>query len=92
MMPLYAVAARLVPLGDVKMLRHAFETPIDVTSVQVVPVSLDVQMFPPSTAAASLTPSDEDVIEVQTATVFGDLDQNAPESSERHSSVPEAAA
>ena len=92
MMPLYAAAARLVPLGDAKMLRHAFETPVDVTSFQELPVSLDVQRLPPSTAAANLTPSDEHVIEIQPFDAERDTDQDPPESTEDHSIPPEAAA
>ena len=39
-----------------------FVLPTEVSSVQVAPESVEVQMFPGETAAASLVPSLEDVI------------------------------
>jgi len=39
--------------------------PVLVTSVHAAPLSVEVQMLPPSTTAASFVPSPEDVMENQ---------------------------
>ena len=44
------------------MANQAFVLPTDVSSVHVAPESVDVQMFPLVTVAASLVPSLEDVM------------------------------
>eukprot|EP00966_Prymnesium_polylepis_P113998 2634811-Prymnesium_polylepis.2 len=89
MMPLYAATARLMPLGDTKISRQSFETPVDVTSFQELPVSLDIQRLPPDTAAASFTPSDEDVIERQFLAVRVVYSvHDPPESTDDHSEPP----
>ena len=42
---------------------HFFVLPTEVSSVHVAPEFVEVQMFPPSTQAASLVPSLDDVME-----------------------------
>ena len=44
---------------------HLFVDPTEVSSVQVTPELIEIQMLPPSTTAASFVPSAEDVIDVQ---------------------------
>jgi hypothetical protein len=59
------VAASLVPSLEDVMANHFFMIPVEVTSVQFAPESVDVQMFPSQTTAASLVPSLEDVMPLQ---------------------------
>ena len=56
----------MVPSLEDVMPRHSFVLPTEVSSVQVAPESVEVQMFPsrcfPPTVAASFVPSLEDVM------------------------------
>ena len=74
MFPSQTTAASLTPSLEDVMPNHFFMIPVEVTSVQFAPESVDVQMFPsltvfpwfPSqTTAASLVPSLEDVMPLQ---------------------------
>ena len=74
MFPSQTTAASLTPSLEDVMPNHFFMIPVELTSVQFAPESVDVQMFPsltvfpwfPSqTTAASLVPSLEDVMPLQ---------------------------
>ena len=66
------------------MPRHSFVLPTEVSSIQVAPESVEVQMFPPKTVAASLVPSLEDVMSYQSFVLPTEVSsvQVAPESVE----------
>jgi hypothetical protein len=51
-----------VPSLEDVILSHSFVLPTEVSSVQVAPESVEVQMFPPSTTAVSFVPSLEEVM------------------------------
>jgi len=55
----------LVPSLDEVMEYHCFPLPVEVTSVHVAPESVEVQMFPDETTAASFVPSLDEVMEYQ---------------------------
>ena len=65
MFPPPTTAASLVPSLDEVMDLQPFVPPTEVSSVHVVPESVEVQMFPPLTTAASLVPSLDEVMEYQ---------------------------
>ena len=68
-------AASLVPSLDEVMAFHSFVLPGEaVFSVHVAPESVEVQMFPPSTTAASLVPSRERALGSTTTKLFGNDD------------------
>ena len=74
----------MVPsLEDVKLVHH-FVLPTEVSSVQVAPESVEVQIFPSYIIAASLVPSLEDVMACQFFVLPTDVSsvQVAPESVE----------
>ena len=62
MSPPFTVAASFVPSAEEVIPPQSFVPPVMVTSVQVAPLSLEVQMLPLYTAAASFVPSAEEVI------------------------------
>ena len=65
MLPLYTVAASFVPSAEEAIPDQLFVAPMEVTSVQVAPLLLEVHMLPLYTVAASFVPSAEDVIPTQ---------------------------
>ena len=62
MLPPDTVAASLVPSADEVKNRQPFVAPVEVTSVQVAPLLLDVHMLPTHTPAAKWVPSADEVI------------------------------
>ena len=65
MFPPPTTAASLVPSLDEVMDLQPFVPPTEVSSVHVVPESVEVQMFPPLATAASLVPSLDEVMDSQ---------------------------
>ena len=66
MLPLFTPVTSLVPSEEDAIPCHAFAEPVLVTSVQLLPLSLEVQMLPLFTAAASFVPSEDEVMPYQT--------------------------
>jgi hypothetical protein len=69
MLPLYTLAASLVPSADMVIDVQYFISPTDISSVQVTPLFSEVHMFSVSAAAASFVPFADIVIPRQP---FGD--------------------
>ena len=65
MLPPYAPAASLVPSAEEVIPYHCFADPTLVSSVQVAPLLLEVQMLPKNAHAASFVPSADEVIPYQ---------------------------
>ena len=57
-------AATFVPSDDEVIAFHFFVSPIDVSSLQFTPESIDFQMFPSSTTATNFVPSDDEVMSI----------------------------
>ena len=55
----------MVPSLDEVIERQYLPLPVEVSSVHVAPESVEVQMFPTSTVAASLVPSLDEVMDCQ---------------------------
>merc|ERR1719183_1323032 len=88
-----ATAASLVPSLEEVMSTHWFVAPTDVSSVQVAPESVEVQMFSPLATAASLVPSLEEVMPYQSFVAVDVISvQVAPESLEVQMFPPQTTA
>ena len=65
MLPLFTTVASFVPSSEEVIVRHSFVPVMELSSVHVAPLSLEVHILPSWTVAANFVPSDEEVIDFQ---------------------------
>ena len=94
MLPANTAAASFVPSADEVIPRQFFVAPTEISSVQVAPLSPEVQILPPFAIAASFVPSAEDVIFLQACVAPTEVSsvQLAPLSVEVHILPPDTVA